>query len=302
LALEARTRHQASWDADYASGWKMPSLLDIRTLGNALVYAAILDIKRGRHDDASANVAAGLAVAASLRREPGLLAQLIRVAVALQQCEAVRSLVIRSEPSTDALAALSRALVESRETDPMRVALRAELALQNAAFLKIERGEATDTFGVRKSPFWFGRIGRPWVRLARLHYLQEMERLIDVEGGPRPRPPFPDRPRYARWDWRSLGSGFLAGLERAVESGDTHNSVLGVTEIGVALRRHRLDRGSYPDELSALVPAYLARLPIDPVTGRPPAYARSGAGFTLKAQPIRKDAGANAALEWVVAR
>ena len=302
LALEARTRHQASWDADYASGWQAPPLLDLRTLGNALAFAAILDSKRERHEEAAANVAAGLAVAASLRREPGLLAQLIRIAVALQQCEAVRSLVIRSEPSPAALAALARALVDSRETDPMRAALRGELALQNAAFLKLERGEATDMFDVRESPFWVGRIGRPLVRLARLQYLREMERLIDVEGGPRPRPPFPNRPRYARWDWRSLGSSVLPGLERAVESGDTHTSVLGVTEIGVALRRYRLDRGSYPDELSALVPVYLARLPIDPVTGRPPAYARSGAGFTLKAQAIRKDSGANAALEWIVAK
>jgi hypothetical protein len=302
LALEARTRHQASWDADYAGGAKVPPLLDLRTLGNALAYAAILDIKRERPEDASANVAAGLAVAASLRREPGLLAQLIRISIALQQCEAVRSLVIRSEPSTAALQALARALVDSRETDPMRVGLRGELALQNAAFLKIERGEATDMFDLRESPFWFGRIGRPFVRLARLRYLQEMERLIDVEGGPRPRPPFPNRPRYARWDWRSLGSYPVAGLERAVESGDTHNSLLGVAEIGVALRRHRLDRGSYPDELTALVPVYLTRLPIDPVTGRPPAYARSGAGFTLKAETIRKDSSANAALEWVVAK
>jgi hypothetical protein len=302
LALEARTRHQASWDADYAGGWKVPSLLDLRTLGNALAYAAILDIKRERPEDASAHVAAGLAVAASLRREPGLLPQLVRVVVAVQQCEAVKSLLIRSEPSPAALQGLARALVDSRETDPMRVALRAELALQNAAFLKMERGGATDTFDWAASPFWFGRIGRPFVRLARLHYLQEMERLIDVESGPRPRPPFPNRPRYARWGWRSLGSISLPGLERAVESGDTHNSVLGVTEIGVALRRYRWDRGSYPDELSPLVPAYLTRLPIDPVTGRPPAYTRSGAGFTLKAQPLRKDSSANAALEWVVAR
>ena len=41
---------------------------------------------------------------------------------------------------------MARALVDSRETDPMRVALRGELALQNAAFLKIERGEGTDIF------------------------------------------------------------------------------------------------------------------------------------------------------------
>jgi hypothetical protein len=280
----------------------VPSLLDIRTLGNALAYAAILDIKRGRPEDASANVAAGLAVAASLRREPWLLGQLIRVAVALQQCEAARSLITQSEPSAAALAALARALVDGRETDPMRVALRSELALQNMAFLKLERGEPSDMFELGRSPFRFGRLGRPFVRLARLRYLQEMERLIDVEAGPRPHPPFPNRPRYARWDWRSLGSSFFPGLERAVDSGDKHNSVLGVTEIGVALRRYRLDRGSYPDELSALVPAYLTRLPIDPVTGRPPVYARSGAGFTLKAQAVSKDSSPNAPLEWVVAK
>jgi hypothetical protein len=277
-------------------------LLDLRTLGNALAYAAILDIKRGRLDDASANVAAGLAVAASLRQEPGLLVQLIRIAVALQQCEAVRSLIIRSEPSAAALEGLARALVDSRETDPMRVGLRGELALHNAAFLKIERGEASDIFDPRGSPFWFGRTGRPFVRLARLHYLQEMERLIDVEGGPRPRPPFPNHPRYARWDWRSPGSNVLAGLERAVETGDNHNSVLGVTETAVALRRYRLDRGDYPGDLSALVPVYLARLPIDPVTGRSPVYERRGAGFSLKAQPIRKDSTPSAALEWTVVK
>ena len=300
LALEATSRHQASWDADYASGWKVPSLLDLRTLGNALAYAAILDIKRGRTEDASANVAAGLAVAASLRREPGLLAQLIRVAVAIQQCEAVRSLITRSEPSAAALEALARALVDSRETDPMGIALRGELALQNGAFLKIERGEATDIFDRRESPFWFGRLGRPFVRLARLRYLQEMERLIDLQGGPRPRPPFPNRPRYARWDWRSPGSSVLPGLDRAVESGDRHNSVVGVTAIAVALRRYRLDRGSYPDDLSPLIPTYLPRLPIDPVTGRPPVYARNGAGFTLRAEPVSKDTSPNAALEWTV--
>jgi hypothetical protein len=184
----------------------------------------------------------------------------------------------------------------------MRVALVAELALQNAAFLKMEGGQPSDIFDQRKAPFWLGRRGRPFVRLARLHYLQEMERLIDLQAGPRPHPPFPTRTRYGPWDWRTPASSFLPGLDRAVESGDRHNSVMGVTAIAVALRRYRLDRASYPDELSALVPAYLPRLPIDPVTGRPPAYARSGAGFTLKAQAVSKDPSSNAPLEWVVER
>ena len=69
-----------------------------------------------------------------------------------------------------------------------------------------------------------------------------------------------------------------------------------------AVRTRRTDHGSYPDDLAALVPAYLARLPIDPVTGRPPAYARSGDGFTLMVAPVKRDAAANATLDWNVPR
>jgi hypothetical protein len=59
---------------------------------------------------------------------------------------------------------------------------------------------------------------------------------------------------------------------------------LAVAELGVALRRFKLGHGEYPDDLSALVPEYLDRLPIDPHTGRPPVYARQGSGFTLQAK------------------
>jgi RNA polymerase sigma-70 factor, ECF subfamily len=66
--------------------------------------------------------------------------------------------------------------------------------------------------------------------------------------------------------------------------GDDFISELGATEVAVALRRFRLDRRAYPDDLSALVPGYLARLPIDPYTGKPPVYSHQGAGFDLRAQ------------------
>jgi hypothetical protein len=289
LAGEAIDRHQSSWDADYAGGGYVPRLLDIRTLSDAIALAAILDRKAGRDEEASRKTAAGLAVAASLRHEPSLISQLIRIAVATQQCEAARALIAGSAPSKAALETLARALADNRETDPMRVGLLAELRFGHGELVAMERQP-------------LGRIGRPFVRLAKMHYFREMERLIEIQAGRRPRPPFPDHPRYGRLDWRRFAARFVPGLERAIVSGDKHNSVLGVTEIGVALRRYRWDRGSYPDELSALVPAYLARLPIDPVTGRPPVYARRGAGFTLKAEIIRTYSSADAALEWAVAK
>jgi hypothetical protein len=289
LADEAISRHQSSWDADYVGIGYVPRWLDVRTLSDALALATLLDRKAGRADDASRKAAAGLAVAASVRHEPSLIAQLIRIAVATQQCEALRAVIAGSEPSKAALETVARSLADNRETDPMQVGLLAEMRYGHGELAEMERHP-------------LGRIGRPFLRLAKMHYFHEMERLIEVQAGPRPHSPFPDQPRYGRLDWRRIAASFVPGLQRAIDTGDKHNSALGVTEIGVALRRYRWDRGSYPDELSALVPAYLTRLPIDPVTGRPPAYARRGAGFTLKAEPIPNYFSANAPLEWVVAR
>jgi hypothetical protein len=281
MAGEAVTRHQASWDVDYAGGGG-PRILDIGTLSNALYLATILDLKAELLDSASRNTAAGLAVAASLRHEPSMTSQLIRNAVAMQQCEAVKRLIARSEPSTRALEELARALAENRQTDPMRVGLRGELSFMKVVLVPKESG--------------------PLDRMGRVESLRQLERLIDAEEGPRPRP----RPRVpvssGSWlrDPEHLASILVSGLERAVDEGDAHNNVLGVAEIGVALRRYRLDHYSYPDDLSALVPAYLTRLPIDAVTGKPPVYVRSGPGFTVTARPVTP--GGKLALEWVVGK
>jgi hypothetical protein len=39
--------------------------------------------------------------------------------------------------------------------------------------------------------------------------------------------------------------------------------------IAIAATQHRLDKGSYPAELSALVPTYLPEMPVDPFDGKP---------------------------------
>jgi hypothetical protein len=95
---------------------------------------------------------------------------------------------------------------------------------------------------------------------------------------------------------------FTAGLVRTIESGDLFASELNAAELAVALRRFRLDRGAYPDDLSALAPEYLASVPIDPFTGRPPVYTRKGAGFELHAEGPKNRTPRPPELDWVVAK
>ena len=285
----AVTKRQANWEADYLAGDDMPRFLFVRGLSDAAYVSAVRATKEGHADEASRHLITGLAVAASLRNERSLIAQLIRISVAAQQFEGVRRLIADTAPPAAALTALARALSGSAATDPMQVGLLGELRYGNNEILKMER-----------SSKW--RLLRPFVRLARRDYLLEMERLLDLQAGPRPHPPYVNRSARWPWDWRKITLAYTPGLQRAIDSGDDFTTMRGVAEAGVALRRYGLEHGTYPDDLSALVPAYLPKVPLDAATGRPPAYARSGAGFTLKGLSSRQGSAASPALEWTVTK
>jgi hypothetical protein len=306
LAAEIRTRSQSNWEIEPRNVDTQPDLLEIRTLSNALYAAALLEIEAGRADEALKVVMSGLTVAASLRQEWMLLPQLVRIAIGVVHLEAVEEVVVRSEPSTTALEELARCLRESREPNPMQNGLVGEMKFANGVFETLETGGRRNLDALPSNGLFWTRaparfFGRPFIRLARARFLKEIERLLDVQSGPRPRPPSAGHANSAFWDVTGrLGELFIPGLERAIETSDMFMSALSATEIGVALRRHRLDHGSYPDDLSALAPAYLATVPIDPFTGKPPVYLRQGAGFTLHAEGGKGKAPVKSALDWKV--
>jgi hypothetical protein len=289
LADSTRTRGRSDFEIDYPSGSYEPRWMDIRTLSFAIYLSALMDLEAGHADDAAKTITTGLAVSASMGPEPGLIAQLIRIGVAMPQFEATQRLVIDGEPSKAALADLAHWLAEARVPDSMLTGLSGEIRHFNAALSRLENGRADGvTGGAGNTAFWFGslgRLGRPWVRLARVRYLERMDHLLGIQAGPRPRPAWETSPPPPAWAFADrLAAMSLPGLERAIETGDEFYCELSTTEIAVALRRFKLERGTYPDDLSELAPTYLARLSIDPYTGRPPVYAREGAGFTLRAQ------------------
>jgi hypothetical protein len=130
------------------------------------------------------------------------------------------------------------------------------------------------------------RLVRPLVRWAHARYLEEARLLLDVQTGARPRPSWPEEANPPPWALIDRASHtFTIGLRRTIETGDDFTRQLGAAELVVALRRSKLDRGSYPEDLSALVPAYLPHVPVDPSTGKPPVFTRDDEGFTLATQP-----------------
>jgi hypothetical protein len=306
VADEARARRQSNWEADYTiSRSNAPPWMDVRTLSNAIYLATRLDLHDGRPDDAARKIMSGLAVSASVRQEPDLIAQLIRCALGIQQFEVVQQLLIQAEPSKASLDELAKWLAENRMPDPMRLGLLSELKHFNAVLMRMEDGNVVRMNGATDSPFWLGplaRLGRPLIRLAQVRHLEQVGHLLDVQAGPRPRPASAAAPAASSWLQRLDNLG-IAGLERTMDTSDLFNGELGAAELAVALRRFRIDQGHYPDALSALVPVYVADVPIDPSTGRPPVYSREGAGFRLRLQGGRNfSALMAAALDWNVPR
>ena len=68
-----------------------------------------------------------------------------------------------------------------------------------------------------------------------------------------------------------------------VDAGDIWSASIGLAATAVALRRFRLDHGTYPRALDELAPIYLKTVPLDPFADRPPTYVRQGVGFELRA-------------------
>jgi len=159
----------------------------------------------------------------------------------------------------------------------------------NNVFERTERG-GEPWPGARKANFTgpavLAWILRPAVRIAHARVLEhadgtiEYGRLESFEREARKLRPPSEKPQP--WWWRRFVGVFTAGFERAIRAGDEHRALTTLAATAVALRRCRLDRGSHPTSLDALVPALLSAVPVDPFTGRPPEYKLVGAGFEIR--------------------
>jgi hypothetical protein len=88
----------------------------------------------------------------------------------------------------------------------------------------------------------------------------------------------------------------LSGTVRRVMMAETAKNTI-ITAI--ALKRYQLKHGSYPPELSSLVPEFVPKVPLDPVDGQPLRYRRNADGTFLlySVGENGKDDGGNPASE-----
>lgn len=314
LALQVldgiESRPKANWEIQYADGFRMrlPALMAIRDLSNVNVAAGRIALADGNADEAARRARLGIVLAGSLAQEPNLLIQLIHVGISREPLRLVRDVLAAGEPSAAALEALAGRLDEGRAADAAVTGLVGELKVIHGTLDSVEGG--AEIVGGDRDGFWSRALAwflRPAVRAAHARTLDELDQLIRYA-----RLPAYERETQARrslsdepqpWWWRKLAPVMLGGLGRAVVSVDEQRASLMLASTAVALRRCRLEHGSYPEHLDELNPIYLPAPPVDPYTGRMPEYARQAAGFVLKVTvPSGTQAAAAELMNWSIPR
>jgi hypothetical protein len=79
----------------------------------------------------------------------------------------------------------------------------------------------------------------------------------------------------------ALISPLRPSLELCLSSTDAAAALHTLTITALALERHHRAHGTYPDDLAALVPTYLASIPIDPIDNAPLRYRADSARVTF---------------------
>jgi hypothetical protein len=254
-------------------------LLDFINLSRINTARVLRLLEAGDTAAAVAAVEHGLAMTDSFTREPVLIVQLVRVACDRLNLGALREVVARVELDAETLARLQRSVERIAASEPIRLGSMGEMKAFSQSLRDIESGST----GSPES--WIQRFAalswllRPVMRVDARFYLDHMDAMLDYQT--RPNHLRGDPPRAEPRFYHVVSSYAMTNLENAILRGDLHEARAALARTALSLRRFHLDHGVYPEDLQALVPAYLDGVPVDPFTGEPPSYRLDAEGFVL---------------------
>ncbi len=269
---------------------EIPALLGFRAAMRTLRVRALANLRSGHPDLALEDLQTCLRFADHLKAEPHLISALLRAAtlnIALQ---------VAWEGLEDRLWTAPQLTV--MQADLARMDLLASLKLAWQAERSYGIAQAESLAGDRPKmmfipeggpePVRLGVLGRGWLYRNALESSRFVTCLVDAQDEKAHRV-YPDRIiSGAAWEKRlrfrydllpaRIGVPTLLGQ---VERFTRTQALIDEGAVVCALERYRLDKGQYPERLEDLIPAQLATLPHDLVTGGPLLYSRKGDSFKL---------------------
>ena len=307
--LHAAARLSRSrYPVDFSNGPEtlLPHLAKIKGLAQLLRYEAAYECAQRNRERAVASVDAGFALAHTLRDEPTLIAQLVRIACVAIALDSLDKLVSAFALEDMQLQVLSSRLAEA-DADGLTGIYRAIVGERAGAieFMSTGRPYYWELAGVntnRGAIFQKATSGLHAALGLRERdlaiYLESAGRFLDVITNGFPGAFQRSEEVKAQMEERvASGLGRFVILSRAVVPAwnkaiarlSALSTQVRCAQVALAVERYRLAHtGELPEGLDELAPEFIAELPLDPVQGEPFTFTlRSEGGYRISSPVAR---------------
>jgi hypothetical protein len=286
----ASARPHSHYPVHYHEGFSalLPHLSVLRGVSDIVRLRTVAELEHGRTNEALADLQLSIYLAESLKSEPLLISQLVRIALIEAALNTVWETLDRWSDAQ--LLELEQTLSHIAVLEDYPKSLRGERAFSNDVFASMRRGEyfpGPDELAsmARYAPSGF--LYQNQLTINRLHqeYVLDAVDIGNRKIDARKTLALDDLPELrSRHPYRMFARLLFPALSKAVLGFASAQTDLDLAVIACALERHRRAHSQYPANLEELRPKFIEKIPHDIVSGGLLHYRREVAdGFTLYA-------------------
>jgi hypothetical protein len=252
----------------------------LKNVGQVVQLHALASLEAGRSEDALADVELGVSVANSLRSEPLLISQLVRLAIVQLQIQAIWEGLAKHRWTEAQGQKLQTMLASLDVLDAYGMSLRGERACYDQYVMTLDK----------QTPKAIRLVGKGWI----YQNMLVLDRLYRDAGLPAV-----DAPRHrvypekcdtnairsivgTRTPYNFLAQMLFPSIGRASVRFARSQTAVDLATVACALERCRLAQGQIPETLGALVPRFIDKVPADVFDGQSLRYhPKSDGSFVL---------------------
>jgi hypothetical protein len=284
-------RPQAQFPIRYDLGLEapIPHVTSILRFSQILSSQTLSELILGKTKEAAADTLTLLRLCSTLKNEPLLISELVRISTVAISLEAINKGILRHAWTEADLSSFQGQLGKLHLQKDLLFAFRGERAGFNKLFSSnmhdLLRGlssdedanSATEKAYVFLSPY-IANKSKAYQNLLLQQYLESLASSLETGWNISSIHPIDEGVMALSKNPLKRFIYLLNVLATSTLSGSTEKTavcqtLVNQTLIACALERYRLAHGSYPASLDQIVPQYLAKLPNSPITGKPMNYS-----------------------------